>query len=267
MAATPEPGSGGVAPGTVPGDVPGVAPGDVPGDVPGRVVLVTGGNRGIGLAIARAFRDRGDRVAVTYRSDPPDEGFLCVRCDVTSGADVEQAVAAVERELGPVEVLVANAGITKDGLLLRMSEEAFTSVIDANLTGTFRVAKRVAASMLRQRRGRIVFISSVVAYFGVPGQANYAASKAGLIGMARSMAKELASRNITVNVVAPGGVDTDMVAAMSAPMRDGLVAATPIGRLASPAEVAHAVTFLAAPESAAITGVVLPVDGGLAMGW
>lgn len=233
----------------------------------GRVVLVTGGNRGIGLAIARAFQALGDRVAVTYRSDPPGDGLLCVKCDVTSTAEVDAAVATVERELGPVEVLVANAGITKDGLFVRMSEEAFASVIDANLTGSFRVAKRCATTMLRQRKGRIVFISSVVAYFGVPGQANYAASKAGLIGMARSMAKELASRNITVNVVTPGGVDTDMVAAMSEQMRSGLVASTPIGRLSTPDEIAHAVTFLAAPQSAAITGAVLPVDGGLAMGW
>jgi 3-oxoacyl-[acyl-carrier protein] reductase len=233
----------------------------------GRVVLVTGANRGIGLAIARAFQVRGDRVAVTYRTDPPEGDFVCVRCDVTDAAQVDAAVSEVEQRLGPVEVLVANAGVTRDGLLVRMSEEAFTSVIDANLTGSFRVAKRCATTMLRQRKGRIVFISSVVAYFGVPGQANYAASKAGLIGMARSMAKELATRNITVNVVTPGGVDTEMVAAMSEQMRNGLIAGTPIGRLATPEEIAHAVTFLAAPESAAITGVVLPVDGGLAMGW
>jgi 3-oxoacyl-[acyl-carrier protein] reductase len=233
----------------------------------GRVVLITGGNRGIGLACAQHFAALGDRVAVTYRSNPPEGDFLCVPCDVTSTEQVDAAVKAVEERLGPVNVLVCNAGITKDGLLLRMSEDTFTSVVDANLTGSFRVAKRCAATMLRQRSGRIIFISSVVAYFGVPGQANYAASKAGLIGMARSMAKELASRNITVNVIAPGGVDTDMVAAMNDQMRDGLVASTPIGRLATPAEIAHAVGFLAAPEAASITGVVLPVDGGLAMGW
>ena len=232
----------------------------------GRVVLVTGGNRGIGLACAQAFAAAGDRVAVTYRSTKPDGPFLAVRCDVTSSEEVEEAFVAVELALGPVEVLVANAGITKDGLLVRMTDEAFTSVIEANLTGSFRVARRAATKMFRARMGRIVFISSVGAYFGVAGQANYAASKAGVIGMARSMARELAPRHITVNVVAPGAVATDMTAALTDAQRQAMTDQTPIGRLATPDEVAAAVLFLASPLAGAVTGVVLPVDGGLAMG-
>ncbi len=234
----------------------------------GRVVLVTGGARGIGLATATRFAEQGDHVVVTVRGDVvvPD-GIATVQCDVTKPDEIASAFARIEKDFGPVEVLVANAGITKDGLFVRMSEDAFTSVIDANLTGAFRVAKRAATSMFRQHRGRIVFVSSVGAYYGVPGQANYAASKAGLIGLARSMARELASRSITVNVVAPGGVETDMTAHLSDAQRATMTAATPLGRLATPNEVASAITFLASPEAAYITGVVLPVDGGMAMGY
>ena len=212
------------------------------------------------------FAEAGERVAVTYRSDKPEGPFLAVRCDVTAADDVEAAFTEVEAALGPVEVLVANAGITRDGLLVRMTDDAFTSVIDANLTGSFRVARRAATRMFRARAGRIVFISSIGAYFGVAGQANYAASKAGVIGMARSMARELAPRNITVNVVAPGGVATDMTAALTAAQRQAMVDQTPIGRLATAHEVAAAVLFLASPAAGAVTGVILPVDGGLAMG-
>ena len=231
----------------------------------GRVVLITGGNRGIGLATARRFAALGDTVIVTTRGEIP-EGLHGVQCDVTNPADVDAAFASIETDFGPVEVLVANAGITRDGLVVRMSEENFGSVINANLTGSWRVAKRAAAAMLKQRKGRIVFVSSVGAYYGVPGQANYAASKAGVIGLARSMARELASRNITVNVVAPGGVETDMVSNLNDTQRAAIVASTPLGRLATPEEVAAAITFLASPEAAFITGVTLPVDGGMAMG-
>lgn len=205
-------------------------------------------------------------MAVTYRGVEPPSGLFGVRCDVTSSDDVEAAFKAVEQKFGPVEVLVANAGVTRDGLVLRMSDQAFTDVLETNLTGAFRVAKRAAAGMLRARRGRIIFVSSVAAYWGNPGQANYAASKAGMIGLARSMARELASRAITVNVVAPGGVATDMTAALTDDQRAAMVGATPLGRLAAPEEVAAAVAFLASSDAASITGAVLPVDGGLAMG-
>ena len=189
-----------------------------------------------------------------------------MQCDVTKPDEIEAAFKKIEAEHGPVEVLVANAGITRDGLVVRMSEENFGDVIDANLTGSWRVAKRAAAAMLKQRKGRIIFVSSIVAYYGAPGQANYAASKAGVIGLARSMARELASRNITVNVVAPGGVETDMVSSLNEAQRAAIVGATPLARLATPDEVAAAITFLASPEAAFITGVTLPVDGGMAMG-
>jgi 3-oxoacyl-[acyl-carrier protein] reductase len=252
----------------------------------GRVVLVTGGSRGIGQACAQWFLARGDRVVVASRSgadwaasgeglsgegvsgdghDP--ERLLEVVCDVKDGGQVEAAFAAVEEKWGPVEVLVANAGVTRDTLVLRMDEDAWSDVLETNLSGAFRVAKRALAKMVRLRRGRIVFISSVGAFIGSAGQANYAASKAGLIGMARSMAREVASRSITVNVVAPGLVETNMLAALGEERRTEFAAQVPLGRVARPDEVAEAVGFLASAGAAYITGAVLPVDGGLAMGW
>ncbi|WP_035794389.1 3-oxoacyl-[acyl-carrier-protein] reductase [Kitasatospora mediocidica] len=236
-----------------------------------RSVLVTGGNRGIGLAIAQAFAEAGDKVAITSRSgEVPAElakyDVLAVRCDVNDSAQVDAAFTEIEGKHGAVEVLVANAGITKDTLLLRMSEQDFTSVLDTNLTGTFRVVKRASAKMLRARKGRIVLISSVVGLAGSPGQANYAASKAGLVGFARSLARELGSRNITVNVVAPGFVDTDMTAVLSEERRKEIVAGVPLGRYATPSEIASTTRFLASDEAAYITGAVIPVDGGLGMG-
>ncbi|MEY2581006.1 MAG: 3-oxoacyl-[acyl-carrier protein] reductase [Ilumatobacteraceae bacterium] len=231
-----------------------------------RVVLITGGSRGIGLACAQRFAALGDRVAVTYNSSAPPEGFFGVSCDVTSGESVDAAFKAVESEFGPVEVLVSNAGITKDGLLLRMSETDFASVVDANLTAAYRVAKRATQGMLRARAGRIIFMSSVVALLGSAGQANYAASKAGLVGLARSLARELGSRSITVNVVAPGPVETDMTAALGEKRLTELTAAVPLARMASPDEIAGVVSFLASADAAYITGAVIPVDGGLGMG-
>jgi 3-oxoacyl-[acyl-carrier protein] reductase len=231
-----------------------------------RVVLVTGGSRGIGLACARRFVELGDKVAVTHLSSPPPDGLLGVRCDVTSAAEVDAAFGAVEAQYGPVEVLVSNAGITRDTLLLRMSEDDFTSVLDANLTAAFRVAKRAAQGMLRARRGRIILMSSVVGLSGSAGQVNYAAAKAGLVGFARSLARELASRSITVNVVAPGPVETDMTEALGERRISELTTAVPMGRFATPDEIAATVTFLASPEAGYITGAVIPVDGGLGMG-
>jgi NAD(P)-dependent dehydrogenase (short-subunit alcohol dehydrogenase family) len=228
-----------------------------------RSVLVTGGNRGIGLAIARELAAAGDAVAVTYRSGEPPEGLFGVRCDVTSTADVESAFDKVEAEQGPVEVLVSNAGITKDTLLAMMKEDTFTDVIDANLTGAYRVAKRAIRPMMKLKRGRIVLISSVVGLSGQAGQANYAASKAGLVGFARSLAREYGSRNITVNVVAPGFVATDMTAGLD---QEKIIANIPLGRQAAPEEVARVVRFLASDDASYITGAVIPVDGGLGMG-
>ena len=231
-----------------------------------RVVLITGGSRGIGLACARHFAALGDRVAVTYNSTPPTGDFFAVKCDVTSDEDVDAAFTAVEEHFGPVEVLVANAGITKDMLLLRMNADSFNDVIDANLVGAFRTAKRATQGMLRARKGRIIFMSSVVAMLGSAGQANYAASKAGLIGLARSMARELGSRSITVNVVAPGPVDTDMTQVLGADRLAALTEAVPLGRTASADEIAGVVGFLAGDAAGYITGAVIPVDGGLGMG-
>lgn len=232
----------------------------------GRVVLITGGSRGIGLATAQRFAALGDRVAVTYNSSPPPDGFFAVKCDVTSAADVDAAFTAVEQHFGPVEVLVSNAGMTKDMLILRMSETDFSDVVDANLTAAYRVAKRAAQGMLKARRGRMIFVSSVVGMLGSAGQANYSASKAGLIGLARSIARELGSRSITANVVAPGPVATDMLAALSEDRVTTLTQAVPLGRLANPEEVAGTIAFLASPDAAYITGAVIPVDGGLGMG-
>ena len=232
----------------------------------GRSVLVTGGNRGIGRAIAEAFREAGDDVAVTYRSGEPPEGFLAVRCDITDPADVDAAFTEIEEKQGPVEVLVANAGITKDTLLLRMSEQDWSDVIDTNLTGTFRVTKRAAKGMLRLRRGRIILVSSVVGLLGSAGQVNYAASKAGLVGMARSLARELGSRSITTNVVAPGFVETEMTEVLPEEKKAEYKAQIPLQRYASVDEVAATVQWLASDGAAYITGAVIPVDGGLGMG-
>jgi NAD(P)-dependent dehydrogenase (short-subunit alcohol dehydrogenase family) len=233
----------------------------------GRIVLVTGGSRGIGLAVAQRFATLGDRVAVTYNSSPPPDGLFGVRCDVTSGSDVDAAFDAVEAHFGgPVEVLVSNAGIARDGLLLRMSEDDFGAVIDANLTAAYRVVKRASRAMLKARAGRIVLVSSVVGLLGSAGQANYAASKAGLVGFARSVARELGSRSITVNVVAPGPVATDMTDALSDERRAELTSMVPLQRMATPDEIAGVITFLASPDAAYITGAVIPVDGGLGMG-
>jgi NAD(P)-dependent dehydrogenase (short-subunit alcohol dehydrogenase family) len=231
-----------------------------------RTVLVTGGNRGIGLAIARAFAKKGDRVAVTHRGSGAPEGLFGVQCDITDSAAVDAAFTTVEAELGPVEVLVANAGITDDTLLLRMSDEQFERVIDTNLTGAFRCAKRASAKMLRARWGRIIFISSVVGLYGGPGQVNYAASKAGLVGMARSITRELGSRNITANVVAPGFIETEMTDVLPDARKAEIIKLVPAGRLAHPDEVAAATLFLAGDSAAYISGAVLPVDGGLGMG-
>ena len=231
-----------------------------------RVVLVTGASRGIGLAIADRFAALGDKVAITYNSTAPSGNHLALKCDVTNTDEVEAAFSKIEAELGAVEVLVSNAGITKDGLLLRMKEADFTSVVETNLTGAFRVAKRATAGMVRARAGRIIFVSSVVGLLGQAGQANYAASKAGLVGFARSLARELGSRSITVNVVAPGPVDTDMTRALGDEKLAAFANLVPLGRIATVDEIAGVVTFLASADAAYITGALIPVDGGLGMG-
>ena len=233
----------------------------------GRNVLVTGGNRGIGLSIARAFAEAGDHVVITHRSGEPPEGLKGVRCDVTDSTSVDAAFAAAEELLGgPVEVLVANAGITKDQLLMRMSDEEFDSVVDTNLAGAAEGARRASKGMIRLRRGRIVFISSVVGLYGSPGQTNYAASKSALVGLARSISRELGGRGITANVVAPGFIETDMTAELPEDRKKAYQASIPAGRFARPEEVAAAVRFVASDDAAYITGAVIPVDGGLGMG-
>ncbi|HEY9521794.1 MAG TPA: 3-oxoacyl-ACP reductase FabG [Thermopolyspora sp.] len=231
-----------------------------------RSVLITGGNRGIGLAIAREMAAAGEAVAVTYRSGEPPEGLFGIRCDVTSTADVDAAFGKAEAEHGPVEVVVANAGIAKDTLLPMMKEDTFTDVIDTNLTGAYRVVKRATRGMLRMRRGRIVLISSVVAMLGSAGQTNYAASKAGLIGFARSLARELGARGITVNVIAPGFVETDMTAELADTYQDEIRKRIPLGRMAAASEIARVVRFITSDDASYITGAVIPVDGGLGMG-
>jgi len=231
-----------------------------------RSVLVTGGNRGIGLSIATAFREAGDQVAVTYNTSPPPEGFLGVKCDITDQEQVDAAFDTIQEAQGPVEVLVANAGITRDTLLLRMSDDDWDAVLETNLTGSFRVARRAAKGMLRLRRGRIVFISSVVGMLGSPGQVNYAASKSGLIGMSRSIARELGSRGITANVVAPGFVETDMTAVLPEETQKQYLSQIPLGRFGLTEEIANAVRWLASDEAGYITGAVIPVDGGIGMG-
>ena len=231
-----------------------------------RVVLITGGSRGIGLATAQRFAALGDKVAITYNTSAPTGDFLAVQCDVTKQEDVDRTFTEVEEKLGPVEILVSNAGITRDGLLLRMKEQDFADVLDANLTGAFRVSKRATQTMLRARKGRIILVSSVVGLLGQAGQSNYAASKAGLVGFARSLARELGSRSITVNVVAPGPVDTDMTRALGEEKLQAFAALVPLGRIATTDEIAGVITFLASPDAAYITGAVIPVDGGLGMG-
>jgi 3-oxoacyl-[acyl-carrier protein] reductase len=230
------------------------------------IALITGGNRGIGLAIASELKAAGFEVVITYRSGTPPEGYSAVQMDVTSTQSVEEGFTRIEKEFGLPEVIVANAGITKDTLVLRMSDEDFIDVIDANLTGAFRVVRRATRGMLKLKRGRIIFVGSVVGSIGSAGQVNYAASKSGLVGMARSFARELGSRGITANVVAPGFVETDMTAELDAKRRDEIVTSIPLGRFCSAQEIAGVVAFIASEKASYITGAVIPIDGGLGMG-
>ena len=230
------------------------------------IALVTGGNRGIGLAIARSLQSEGHRVVITYRSGTPPEGFDAVQMDVTDGQSVESAFAKIENEIGQPEIIVANAGITKDTLVMRMSDEDFESVIDANLTGASRVAKRATKGLLKLKRGRLIFVGSVVGSVGAAGQVNYSASKSGLVGMARSFARELGSRGITANVIAPGFVETDMTANLDEKRRGDIAAQVPLGRFCSAEEIAEVVSFIASSKASYITGAIIPVDGGLGMG-
>jgi 3-oxoacyl-[acyl-carrier protein] reductase len=230
------------------------------------IALVTGGNRGIGLAIARSLQSEGHRVVITYRSGTPPEGFDAVQMDVTDGQSVESAFAKIESEIGQPEIIVANAGITKDTLVMRMSDEDFESVIDANLTGAFRVAKRATKGLLKLKRGRLIFVGSVVGSVGAAGQVNYSASKSGLVGMARSFARELGSRGITANVIAPGFVETDMTSSLDEKRRSDIAAQVPLGRFCSVDEIAEVVSFIASSKASYITGAIIPVDGGLGMG-
>ncbi|WP_165700094.1 beta-ketoacyl-ACP reductase [Ornithinimicrobium ciconiae] len=234
---------------------------------PPPTVLVTGGNRGIGLAIARSFAAAGADVIITHRSGTPPEGLRGVLCDVTETESVDRAFTEAEELLGrPIEVLVANAGITKDTLMMRMSDDDFSSVLETNLTGAFRCARRASKGMMRMRKGRIILISSVVGLYGSPGQTNYAASKSALVGLARSITRELGGRGITANVVAPGFIETEMTAELSDDLRKQYLSGIPAGRFATPEEVAGAVRFLAGPDGGYISGAVIPVDGGLGMG-
>jgi len=231
-----------------------------------RIALVTGGNRGIGRAIAESLKSAGVRVVVTYRTGTPPSDFDSVIMDVTDSSSIDAAFAKIESEIGQPEIIVANAGITKDGLVMRMADEDFEDVIDANLTGAFRVAKRATKGLLKLKRGRLIFVGSVVGSVGAAGQVNYAASKSGLVGMARSFARELGSRGITANVIAPGFVETDMTSTLDEKRRAEIAAQVPLGRFCSAEEIADVVTFIASQKASYITGAIIPVDGGLGMG-